>query len=340
MKNSPSQNANQRPSQGSDPIVIALGGNAISPPETEGNIAQQFSQTRLTVQALADLVEQGQYFLLSHGNGPQVGSAIRRVELSSHEVYPLDLGICVADLQGGMGYMISQCLMNELKVRGINRSMATLITSVEVDPADPAFQNPTKPIGSVLNEQRAQQYERDFNWRIAPIKTGGFRRVVPSPRPKAILELDLIKQLVAQEQLLITAGGGGIPVIVHPNGHYEGVEAVIDKDLAASLLAREINAAGLFIVTGVAQVCIDFGTEQARPLSSMSLEEAQQYLSDGQFPPGSMGPKIQAAIEFLEGSSRPDARVVICDIDSMSDALEGRAGTTITRTGELDSSAA
>jgi carbamate kinase len=317
------------------PIVIALGGNAISPPETEGNIAQQFAQTRVTSQALADLVEAGRNMIISHGNGPQVGNAIRRVELSAHEVYTLDLGICVADLQGGMGYMISQCLINELHRRGIQRDVSTIVTSIIVDRFDPAFDDPTKPIGSMLTPERAEQFRRDFNWHIKPMPKGGYRRVVASPQPQEILEINLLRRLVRDGEILIAAGGGGIPTVREEDGRLEGVEAVIDKDLAAALLAREVGALEFFIVTGVPKVFINFGADDEQALDHISLEEARKHLEDGQFPAGSMGPKIQAAIEFLSeqtpGDQRGDARVVICDIDGMRDALAGKAGTTITR---------
>lgn len=317
------------------PIVIALGGNAISPPETEGNIQQQFAQTRVTSQAIADLVEAGRNMIIAHGNGPQVGNAIRRVELSAHEVYTLDLGICVADLQGGMGYMISQCLINELHRRNIQRDVTTIVTSVVVDRSDPAFEDPTKPIGSMLTPERAEQFRRDFGWHIKPMPKGGYRRVVPSPRPREILEINLLRRLVQEGEILIAAGGGGIPVVREEDGRLEGTEAVIDKDLAAALLAREVGALDFFIVTGVPKVFINFGTDDEQALDRLTAEEAKKHLADGQFPPGSMGPKIQAAINFLAeespGDQRGDARVVICDIDGMRDALAGKAGTIITR---------
>jgi carbamate kinase len=316
------------------PVVVALGGNAISPAGMEGNIAQQFAQTRQTAIALADLVQRDVPVIVTHGNGPQVGNAIRRVELSTPEVYPLDLGICVADVQGGMGYMIAQCIMNELQRRGQPRPVTTIVTTVEVDAGDPAFLNPTKPIGSYFDKAKAARYAEQYGWQMIEVPKHGWRRVVASPAPMAISEIDLIRRLVHDGEILVAVGGGGIPVYREPDGRLEGVEAVIDKDLASSLLAREIDAGTLFIVTAVEKVFVDYGTADERPIDHMSLDEARRYDEAGQFPPGSMGPKIQAAIEFLDQTERPDARVIIGDVAHMMQAVDDGAGTTITRHGQ------
>ncbi|MDY7109113.1 MAG: carbamate kinase [Planctomycetota bacterium] len=316
---------------GSAPIVVALGGNAISPVGEVGNIAQQFRQTRQTVAGLRRLLVGGAPMIITHGNGPQVGNAIRRVELSAHEVYPLDLGICVADVQGGMGYMIAQCLMNDLQRQGRNRIVTTIVTTVEVDRNDEAFSHPSKPIGSFFPREQAERYMREYGWEMVEIPRQGHRRVVPSPRPIAIVEIDLIRKLVESGELLVAVGGGGIPVYREANGDLEGCEAVIDKDLASGLLAGGIGAATLFIVTAVDKVCLDYGTPAQRKLDRLTAAEARRHLDDGQFPPGSMGPKIQAAINFLEASQREDARVIICDIEHISPAMDGEAGTVITR---------
>ena len=316
---------------GSAPIVVALGGNAISPLGEEGNITQQFRQTRQTVAGLRDLLISGAPLIITHGNGPQVGNAIRRVELSADEVYPLDLGICVADVQGGMGYMIAQCLMNALRRHGRDRIVTTIVTTVQVARDDPAFSNPSKPIGSYFELERAEQYMRQYGWAMTEISGRGFRRVVPSPRPIAIVEIDLIRKLIEAGELLVAVGGGGIPVYRDENGDLQGCEAVIDKDLASGLLASGIGAATLFIVTAVDKVCLDYGGSTERKLDQLDAAEARRHLEQGQFPTGSMGPKIRAAIDFLESSRRDDARVIICDIEHISQAMEGKAGTIITR---------
>jgi len=313
------------------PIVVALGGNAISPPGEIGNITQQFVQTRTTCRVLAELIEQGERIIITHGNGPQVGNAVRRVELSAHEVYPLDLGICVADLQGGMGYMIAQSLINELHHREIDRTVSSLVTSVLIDPNDPAMENPTKPIGLFYSQEDAHDRMDEYGWNMVEMPNHEFRRVVPSPLPNEIIEIDSIRALLDADHILVTVGGGGVPVYRDHQGDLQGLEAVIDKDLASALLAREINAETFIILTPVDAVCLDFGKETQRSLRNLTLIDAQKYLDEGQFPAGSMGPKIEAAIDFLQASNLEQARVVICDIDDCAAALAGDAGTTITR---------
>lgn len=313
------------------PVVVALGGNAIAPSGREGNIAQQFEQTRQTARGLGELLTSGGPIVITHGNGPQVGNAVRRVELSSHEVYPLDLGLCVADLQGGMGYMISQVFTNELKRRGSSKVVSTVVSSVLVDLDDPAMSNPTKPIGLYYDRDRADACVREYGWRMTEIPGKGFRRVVPSPRPKAIIELDFIRKLVEAGEIIVTVGGGGVPVYRDQNGDLQGIEAVVDKDLATSLLASQIGAHTFIILTEVEQVFVDYGKPTQRGLDRLTAAEAEAHLTDGQFPPGSMGPKVQAAVDFVRGSNAPDARVVVTSIDQVEAALQGKAGTVITR---------
>lgn len=311
-------------------IVVALGGNAISRPNEEGHIAQQFENTSYTARYLAELIAQGYQLVMTHGNGPQVGNALRRVELASKELYRLPLYICGADTQGGMGFMITQCLNNALQQRSIPRRVTAIVTSVEVDPKDPAFQKPTKPIGSFYrNKARAEELQREQGWEMTFIPRQGYRRVVASPAPLTIVELDLIRRLVDAGEVLVAAGGGGIPVARQENGEWQGVEAVIDKDRTAALLGRVLDAPVLLIVTSVERVALNYGAPAERPLERLTASEAQRYLQEGQFPPGSMGPKIEAAIEFLRGCSRGDARVIICDIEHMAEALAGRSGTRI-----------
>jgi carbamate kinase len=313
------------------PIVVALGGNAISRPDQVGDIPQQFENTRRTARHLADLIESGGQVLITHGNGPQVGHVLRCVELAARELYRLPLEICGAYTQGGMGYMIAQCLRNELQRRGIRRDVTALVTSVEVDPADPAFQNPTKPIGSFYRKDKAEELAREYGWKLVSIPRHGYRRVVPSPLPKAIVEIELIRRLAQAGELLIVAGGGGIPVVRDAEGNYRGIEAVIDKDRTAGLLAAAVQAATLVIVTNVDHVAVNYQQPNERPIDRMTTSQARQYLAEGHFPAGSMGPKIEAAVDFLENSRRPDAVAVICGLEKMIDALQGRSGTWIVK---------
>ena len=312
------------------PVVVALGGNAISPADKEGNIPEQFETTRATAVSLVDLVERGSRLLVTHGNGPQVGKVLRRVELSSHEIYPLPLDTCVSDTQGGMGYMIALCLNNELRRRGIDVIANAIITTVEVDSNDPGFQNPSKPIGGFFDPDKAREMQRLHGWDMVEARHNGkFRRVVPSPMPKAIIEIKLIRECVNAGDLIVAGGGGGIPVARDENGDLYGVEAVIDKDRTSALLAAEIGALTFVMATGVSKVALDFGGPGERWLDRLTVSEAKRHLADGQFPPGSMGPKIEAAIDYLIRIANPDARVIISDLDHLADAIAGREGTCI-----------
>jgi carbamate kinase len=310
-------------------IMVALGGNAISRPNQEGNVAQQFENTSYTAEYLAGLVEAGYQLVVTHGNGPQVGNVLRRVELAARELYRLPLHICGAHTQGGMGFMIAQCFNNALHRRNIPRTATAIVTSVEVDRDDPAFKQPTKPIGNFYRKDKALELQREQGWDMIAVPQQGWRRVVPSPPPKAIVEIDLIKRLVSAGELVVAAGGGGIPVARDANGELHGVEAVIDKDRTAALLGRALDAPVLLIVTSVERVALNYGTPQEKTLDRLTASEAQRYLDEGQFPPGSMGPKIEAAIEFVRGCRPGDARVIICSIERMADALAGRSGTRI-----------
>lgn len=313
-----------------DPVVVALGGNAITPPETEGNIAEQFAQTRQTARYLVDLLQTGRRLAITHGNGPQIGNVLHRVELAANEVYPLPLHVCVADTQAGMGYMIVQCLVNEFHHRGVNAHAATMITTVEVDPDDPAFNHYTKPIGRFYPKEWAEEIMSQHDWRMVDAGKGRMRRVVASPHPKRIFEIALIRHLVEEGQLLVVCGGGGVPMVRKPNGDVTGVDCVIDKDMTSALLARELNAEALLIVTGEPRVAIDYGKPGQRWVDRMNAVEAKRWWEEGQFPAGSMGPKIEAALDFLEHATHPRARAVIADIPNMDAALTGKAGTTIT----------
>jgi len=263
---------------------------------------------------------------LTHGNGPQVGNAILRVELTRGRAPELPLGICVADTEGGMGYMIEQSLQNALAHAQVQREIATLVTQVLVDEHDPAVQNPTKYIGQFYSESDARLLAETNNWTVKEDPGRGWRRVVPSPMPLSIVPAPTIKTLVEQDAIVICCGGGGVPVYRMRDGRLEGMDAVIDKDLASAVLAREIHADLLLILTGVDQVSLDYASENPTPLEFLSVADAERYLKEGQFPKGSMGPKIRAALSFLRNGGR---EVIITSIPKALDAVHGKAGTRI-----------
>lgn len=283
------------------PIVIALGGNAISPSNEVDTIDNQFAHTRATADRLADLCEQGwDSMVITHGNGPQVGNVLKRVELARDVAPVLPLQICVADTQGGMGYMIQQCVENALNARGIVRMVATVVTQVEVDPADPGFAAPSKPIGPD-------------------------RRLVASPMPLRVVEADVIAAMLAAGIIVIAAGGGGVPVVQTPDG-LRGVEAVVDKDRTSALLAIAVKATRFLILTDVDGVVLDHGTAHAKPIASATASEMRAFLSEGRFPTGSMGPKVEAACHFVESTGE---MAVIAALDDLVAASTGQAGTSI-----------
>lgn len=306
--------------------VVALGGNSITREFEEGNITEQWANTRRSLVGVLHLIKQGYRLAITHGNGPQVGNNLIRVEESRHLVPPLPLGVIVADLQGGMGYMIQQSLQNKLHLAGIKRKVATLLTQVIVDKNDPSIQEPTKFVGPYIKETELEEVVRKRGWVVKEDPGRGYRRVVPSPVPLEIVEKETIKELVDQGAVLICSGGGGIPVCVEQDGTHEGVDAVVDKDLAAAILARDINADELYILTAVEQVSLNFRKPNEVKLDEMTVQEAKRYLEDGQFPPGSMGPKVQAAINFIESGGKV---VVISSIEKMVDASEQKTGTRI-----------
>jgi carbamate kinase len=272
------------------------------------------------------MVERGYRVVLTHGNGPQVGNALIRVEATRHIAPPLPLGVIVADLQGGMGYMIQQSLLNMLHRRGIQKEVMTLITQVVVRPDDPSIKNPTKFVGPIYPKEKVQELQHLHGWILKEDRGRGWRRVVPSPEPVEIVEKNVIKELVANGRLVIAAGGGGIPVYLDREERLEGINAVIDKDLAAAILARDIGADELVILTGVEKVALDFARPTQRWLDHMTVAEAQKYLAEGQFPEGSMGPKIRGAINFLESGGK---RVTITSIEMLAEAMQGKTGTVI-----------
>jgi len=306
--------------------VIALGGNAITQPGMEDTIANQFANTRHSLDSIVELARLDYGLVVTHGNGPQVGNAILRVELARGKAPILPLGVCVADTEGGMGYMIEQSLQNRLRREELNRSVVTIITQVVVDRNDPSIANPTKFVGQFYSEETAARYARDRDWVVRKDSNRGWRRVVPSPRPIAVVESDTIRSLVEEGIIVIAAGGGGVPVYIDEEGDLEGLDAVIDKDLASAVLAREIGAELLIILTSVDQVALNYGEPEARPLDRMTVSEVKTYYDQGHFPPGSMGPKITAALQFLENGGR---EVIITSYNNAGQALRGEAGTKI-----------
>ncbi len=309
-------------------VVIALGGNAITREYEEGNITQQFENTRRSLLSVIEYLRQGYRVVITHGNGPQVGNALVRVEETRHLVPPLPLGIIVADLEGGMGYMIEQCLQNKLNERGLSRPVVTVLTQVLVDQNDPSILNPTKFVGPFFKKEQVKQLETDRRWIVREDPGRGFRRVVPSPIPKEIVEKKIIKLLVENDIIVIAAGGGGIPVYREKSGWLEGVDGVIDKDLASAVLAHDIDAEELLILTAVDRVALNFNKENQRDLYSLNLNQAKEYLEEGHFPKGSMGPKIQAAINFLEQGGK---KVIITSIDNAIDAIVNNSGTVVVK---------
>jgi carbamate kinase len=307
--------------------VVALGGNAITKKGEEDTIARQFANTRGSLSGIVELIRDGYNLAITHGNGPQVGNAILRVELAREKAPVLPLGVCVADTEGGMGYMIEQSLQNRLKKEGIKRDVVTIVTQVIVDENDPSIKEPTKFIGQFYTRQEAKKFAKERGWVVKEDRGKLWRRVVPSPTPLEIVEKKTIKTLVENGVIVISAGGGGIPIYVMDNGALEGVDAVIDKDRASAILARDIGAELLLILTEVEKVALNYGTLLQMNLDKLSVEEAKKNLKEGHFPPGSMGPKIEAAIQFLESGGK---EVIITSIPNAYEAVKKRtAGTRI-----------
>jgi carbamate kinase len=305
--------------------VVAIGGNSLVQSHQVGTIAEQFENAALTCERVADLVERGWDVVLTHGNGPQVGNVVLRVELAADKVYPLPLDICDADTEGGMGYMLQQVLGNVLRRRGKERTVVTIVTQVRVAADDPAFDNPTKPIGPFFAKEIADKRIAENGWSMVEDSGRGWRRVVPSPLPEAIVELEAIRRCVGNGMIPIAVGGGGVPVH-EKDGQLYGIEAVIDKDRASALLANELGADILIVTTGVDHVAVGFNTPKQRALTDASRAELREYLAAGEFPPGSMGPKIQAALSFLAGGGK---EVIITSPEMLGEAIAGRAGTHI-----------
>ena len=306
--------------------VVAIGGNSLIKDKQHRTLPDQYAAARETCVHIAGMIEQGWNVAIGHGNGPQVGFILRRSELALHELHDVPLDVCGADTQGAIGYMLQQNLYNQFEQRGMQKQAVTVVTQVLVDKDDLAFQNPTKPIGSFMDEAEAQQRAETEGWDVVEDAGRGWRRVVPSPLPKRVVERDAVKKLLDDGFVVITVGGGGIPVIEDENGNLVGTAAVIDKDYASSLLAQSIGADLLLISTAVEKVSLNFGKPNQTDIAQMTVAEARQYLDEGHFAPGSMAPKIQAIIWFLENGGQ---EAIITNPENIGRALAGETGTRI-----------
>jgi carbamate kinase len=309
--------------------VVAIGGNSLIKDPKRTTVEEQMDALRDTAHHLADMIEAGWDIAIGHGNGPQVGFILRRSEVA-HKVeglHEIPLDVCGANTQGAIGYELQQALQNELYHRKIAKSVATSVTQVLVDSNDPAFQNPTKPIGGFMDEAVAKRRQAEMGWTLVEDAGRGWRRVVPSPLPKAIIELDTVRTVIASGAVVVTVGGGGIPVADRADGEHRGIAAVIDKDYACSLLARELKADLLLIPTAVEKVAVNFGKPNQQWLDRMTLAEAKRYLAEGtHFARGSMAPKIQAIVWFLEAGGK---QALITNPENIGRALAGQTGTWI-----------
>ena len=307
-------------------IVVALGGNALGT-----NLPEQMKAVKITAKAMVDLIEDGNEIVICHGNGPQVGmiqNAMAELTRSEPEKYiPCPLSVCVAMSQGYIGYDLQNAMREEMLDRGINKGAATVLTQVEVDPDDPAFQNPTKPIGPFMTEAEAHALEKERDYHVVEDAGRGWRRVVASPEPKGIVEIDTIRSLVETDHIVVACGGGGIPVFKTEGHHLKGAAAVIDKDFAAAILAQQLNADWLIILTAVEKVAIHYKKPAQQDLDVLDPEVAEKYIADGEFAPGSMLPKVQAALSFAR--SAPGRQALITLLEKARDGISGKTGTVI-----------
>jgi carbamate kinase len=320
------------PRVGTPTAVIALGGNALAPSGEKSTIYDQFRHARESLGPIVELALSGWNVCVVHGNGPQVGDEMVRQEAAKDEASPLPLGVLVADTAGWIGYMIQQTLYNALRSAKSERRVATIITQVLVDPKDPALHDPTKFIGRALTPERAAELGRE-GFKVKPDGRKHLRRVVGSPIPRAIHELESIRQLLTVGTIVVACGGGGVPVYQHPTLGLEGIDAVVDKDLVSAVLARDLGAQLLLILTDVDAVYADWGTPHQRPLPRVSVDEAEAMDKAGAFGEGSMAPKIRAAVDFVR---KTGGRAIITALDRGRDAVHGKAGTTITATSEKE----
>lgn len=305
-------------------VIVAVGGNSLILDPKKVTVADQYEAARQTAENMIDMFQKGYNVVIVHGNGPQVGYILRRAEIAKDELHMVPLDSCVADTQGSIGYNLQMALYNEMNKKNFSRPVATVVSQVLVDANDPSFQNPTKPIGSFMEKAEADEKVANEGWDVVEDAGRGFRRVVASPKPKGIVEIDAIKDLLKANAVVIAAGGGGIPVVEEADGSLSGKEAVIDKDYAASLLAEETSADYFVISTAVEKVCINFGKPDQKAIDQMTVAEAKKLCEEGHFAPGSMLPKIEAMMKFVETTGKPG---IITDPAHLAEALEGKAGT-------------
>lgn len=310
-------------------VLIALGGNAIHPGHIRGTAEEQLEIARQTGDALLPLLRSGRELILTHGNGPVVGKILMRQALSVDHVAPMPLEVCVAHSQGGIAYMLMQALENALRLDGNPRHVVCLLTQVEVDPSDPAFDSPTKPIGFFYDRRQADQVANSLGWTMREDAQRGWRHVVASPEPKHIVDISLIETIVKSGAVVIAGGGGGIPVVRRTDGTRYGIEAVIDKDLSSALIADVLDVDDFIILTGVDTVCVNFGQPNQQALTRVSATALREWQSQGQFPDGSMGPKVEAVLRFLEAGGK---RAAIGSLHAAEAVLAGEAGTQILAT--------
>lgn len=307
--------------------IVSIGGNALIRMGEKGTIEEQFEHTRSAMAAVARIIDMGYNVVITHGNGPIVGYIVIQNEAAKDTIPPMPLYVCDADSEGGIGFVIQQTLYNRLKETGKHGNVVAVVTQVVVDGNDHAFSNPTKPIGPFYMKEEAELLVRERGWVIKEDSNRGWRRVVPSPRPLRVVEARVIKMLADAGVIVIAAGGGGVPVVEHSDGTLEGVDAVIDKDLATSCLARDLGAELFINLTQIDRAYVNFGKSDQKGLDSITVEDARTYLKQGEFAPGSMGPKIEAAIEFIETGGK---EVIITTPELIDEAMEGKAGTRIT----------
>ena len=306
--------------------VVAFGGNALLRPEDHGTQEEQIARAKQAARWLAEIVRLGYKLIVVHGNGPQVGNILVQAEEASTKIPPQSLDVCVAQTEGSIGFMLQQAIRNRLESIGLGGEVATILTEVEVDVNDPAFKRPTKPIGPFFTRYRAEALERDLGWTMKEDSGRGWRHVVPSPRPLRILNVNTVARMLESAAVVVAAGGGGIPVVKGRDGQWRGIEAVIDKDYASAKLAADLNADLFIILTGVPKVALDFGKPTQRYIERLTVAEAEKHAADGQFPAGSMGPKIDSALQFVKATNK---QVLITDVDVLREALQGKDGTLI-----------
>jgi len=306
--------------------IIALGGNALSQKKQAGTIAEQFNNTRHSFEQIMEFLRRDYNICLTHGNGPQVGDELLRMDLTRESVPPLPLGVCVAGTQGTMGYMIQQTFQNALRAENIDKEVVTLVTQVIINPEDPSLKNPSKFVGKRYSKEEATALSKELGWDIKEQEPGEWRRVVPSPDPEFVMHGLSIRTLVESGTIVIAAGGGGIPVYNTDDQKLKGIDAVVDKDLSAAKLGRVIRAQEYYIITDIDQVYKDYNTPEQSPINQMTDTEAKQLQEEGHFQQGSMWPKIRSAIHFLKHHGE---KAIITNIENIQDAIDGNAGTTI-----------